>query len=68
MKKKGVLSIMMAVAMAASLAGCGSSGTDAGSGEPTKTAEVSSEKRGNVIRSREGCIQRKQSRIKLYQI
>ena len=29
MKKKGVLSIMMAVAMAASLAGCGSSGTDA---------------------------------------
>ena len=44
MKKKGVLSIMMAVAMAANLAGCGSSGTDAGSGEPTKTAEVSSEK------------------------
>ena len=44
MKKKGVLSIMMAVAMAASLAGCGSSGTDAGSGEPTKTVEVSSEK------------------------
>lgn len=44
MKKKGVLSIMMAVAMAANLAGCGSSGTDVGSGEPTKTVEVSSEK------------------------
>ena len=53
MKKKGVLSIMMAVAMAASLAGCGSSGTDAGSGEPTKPRRL---------------YQRKQSRIKLYQI
>ena len=67
MKKKGVLSIMMAVAMAANLAGCGSSGTDAGSGEPTKTAEVSSEKEetsSGAIRLH----QRRQSRIKLYQI
>ena len=63
MKKKGVLSIMMAVAMAANLAGCGSSGTDAGSGEPTKTAEVASEKE-EPIRLH----QRRQSRIKLYQI